>query len=58
MRQEDKHDERLEKRSPTIANGIDNDEELAEEATEEEIKRGDYTKVTRLAWDEYDPSEK
>ncbi|MGV3487932.1 MAG: hypothetical protein ACO1OC_05025 [Tuberibacillus sp.] len=47
-----------EKKAPTIANGIDNDEELEADATEAEIKRGDYTKVTKLIWDEYDPSGK
>lgn len=55
----DKKDgEHLDHRSPTIANGIDNDEELSARASKEEIKQGDYTKVTRLVWDEYDPSEK
>ncbi|GGH85591.1 hypothetical protein JOD43_003380 [Pullulanibacillus pueri] len=41
---------------PTIANGIDNDEELDAEATKEEVSRGDSTKVTKLVYDEYDPS--
>ncbi|WP_165763683.1 hypothetical protein [Halalkalibacter urbisdiaboli] len=37
---------------PTIAPGIDNDEELSQEATPEEIERGDYTKVVSLRYDE------
>lgn len=41
---------------PTIAPGIDNDEELNAEATESEVEKGDYTEVTRLVWDENDPS--
>ncbi|HET6872865.1 MAG TPA: hypothetical protein VFH42_07735 [Sporolactobacillaceae bacterium] len=58
MDPKDKNRDEWEGRSPTIANGVDNDEELAEDATEEDIQEGNYTKVTRLVWDEYDPSEK
>lgn len=36
---------------PTIAPGLE-DDELHRDATPEEIERGDYTMVTRLAWDE------
>jgi hypothetical protein len=53
----DNEQDKLVKRRATIANGIDNDEELEEDATENEIKEGNYTKVTKLVWDEYDPSE-
>jgi hypothetical protein len=49
---------RIKNEAPTIATGIDDDEELNENATAEEIRRGDYTKVTKLVWDEYDPSGK
>ncbi len=42
---------------PTVASGIDDDEELNQEATEEEVEEGEYTEVTRLVWDEYEPSE-
>lgn len=42
---------------PTVATGIDDGEELNQEATEEEIEEGEYTEVTRLVWDEYDSSE-
>jgi hypothetical protein len=41
---------------PTIAPGIDDNEELGQEATKEEIARGDYTEVTTLSYDEVDPS--
>ncbi|UTR09808.1 hypothetical protein MM300_18250 [Evansella sp. LMS18] len=37
---------------PTIATGIDDDEELSAEATPEEIKRGEYTKVITLSYDD------
>lgn len=37
---------------PTIAPGIDNDEELSQDATKEDIREGDYTKVVTLSWDE------
>lgn len=42
---------------PKIANGIDNDEELSAKASEEEIKKGDYTCVTRLTPGDADPDE-
>ncbi|MFD1737158.1 hypothetical protein ACFSCX_11410 [Bacillus salitolerans] len=41
---------------PTIAPGMDDSEELREEATEREKNKGDYTKVTTLSFDEVDPS--
>lgn len=41
---------------PTIAPGIDDDEELNEKATKEEIARGEYTKVVTLSFDEVDQS--
>lgn len=45
-----------EKQEPTIAPGIDDNEELEQNATKEEIARGDYTEVTTLSYDEVDPS--
>lgn len=39
-----------------IAPGMDDQEELKQDATEEEINKGDYTKVTTLSYDEVDPS--
>ena len=44
------------KKEPTIANGIDDDEELEVKATKEEVAEGEATKVTKLVYDEYDPS--
>lgn len=41
---------------PTLAPGIDEEEELNQEATEEDIEEGDYTQVTRVILDENDPS--
>ncbi|MBS4197390.1 hypothetical protein [Lederbergia citri] len=43
---------------PKIAPGIDTEDYYGEEATQSEIDKGDYTTVTRLIYDEYDPSEK
>lgn len=40
------------KNSPNIAPG--NDEELERSASKEERRRGDYTRVTRLSFDEVD----
>ncbi|HEY9062085.1 MAG TPA: hypothetical protein VIO64_16510 [Pseudobacteroides sp.] len=42
---------------PTVAPGI-NDEQLGENATKEDIKNGNSTKVIRLFWDENDPRSK
>lgn len=41
---------------PTIATGIDDQEELQQKASEEEVRKGDYTRVTVLSYDEVDPS--
>jgi hypothetical protein len=41
---------------PTIAPGMDDDEELRQEATEREKEKGEYTTVTQLSYDEVDPS--
>lgn len=42
---------------PTVAPGI-NDEQLGENATKEDIKNGNSTKVIRMFWDENDPRSK
>ncbi|MEH7234973.1 hypothetical protein [Bacillus sp. JJ1562] len=47
---------RQNKQVPTIAVGMDSEDELQEEATMEEIEKGDYTQVTNFSYDEYDPS--
>jgi hypothetical protein len=41
---------------PKLAPGMDDEEELNEKATKEEIARGEYTKVVTLSFDEVDPS--
>ncbi|MHC0035462.1 hypothetical protein [Pseudoneobacillus sp. C159] len=41
---------------PTIAEGMDTEDELNRSATEEEMEKGEYTSVTTLSWDENDPS--
>lgn len=38
---------------PTIASGIDNDEELEQKATNEEINNDEYTQVTTLTLDDF-----
>ncbi|MBW8351950.1 hypothetical protein K0H71_21340 [Bacillus sp. IITD106] len=43
---------------PKVAPGIDTEDSYGEEATQSDIDKGDYTTVTRLIYDEYDPSEK
>ncbi|MGQ9557627.1 MAG: hypothetical protein ACUVTU_06705 [Desulfurispora sp.] len=42
------------KTSPNIAPG--SAEELERSASEEERRRGDFTRVTRLSYDEVDPT--
>lgn len=41
---------------PTIAEGMNTEDELQKDATPEEISRGEYTNVTTLSLDENDPS--
>lgn len=36
---------------PTIAPGMETNDDLREEATDEEIQRGDYTEVTQFVID-------
>lgn len=51
--------ELIKKRSndePTVAPGIDDQEELNAEATSQEKKKGDFTSVTNLSYDEVDES--
>jgi hypothetical protein len=38
----------------SVAPGIDNDEELEQSATEQEVEQGDYTEVTTLTLDDLD----
>lgn len=44
------------RQGPTMAPGMNDQEELKQEATDEEIDKGEYTNVTRLSFDEVDPS--
>lgn len=39
-----------------IAPGMDDDPELNQRATQEEIEKGESTKVVNLSYDEVDPS--
>ncbi|WP_428909733.1 hypothetical protein [Niallia sp. Krafla_26] len=41
---------------PTIAEGINTEDELQKDATTEEISKGEYTEVIALSLDENDPS--
>ncbi|MBM6618839.1 hypothetical protein [Bacillus suaedaesalsae] len=41
---------------PSIAEGMNTEDELNRDATQEEINHGDYTEVTTLSLDENDPS--
>ncbi|CRK83673.1 hypothetical protein BN000_03663 [Neobacillus massiliamazoniensis] len=41
---------------PSIAPGMDDQEELEQSASVEEIEKGEYTSVTTLSYDEVDPS--
>ncbi|MEH7222340.1 hypothetical protein V7112_00900 [Bacillus sp. JJ1566] len=47
---------RQNKQEPTIAVGMDTDGELREDASMDEIEKGEYTQVTTLSYDENDPS--
>jgi len=46
---------KVRKKEPTVAPGL-TDEALGEPATMEDIKKGNYTRVTRVYLDENDPS--
>jgi hypothetical protein len=51
-----KRKEAIDKSSPTIAPGLDDQEELEQSATEKEVERGEFTSVTTFSLDEVDPS--
>ncbi|WP_185959703.1 hypothetical protein [Lentibacillus cibarius] len=40
----------------SVAPGIDPDDAFGEDASATDIEKGESTKVTRLTYDEYDPS--
>jgi len=51
--------EKLQSKSPnepTVAPGIDDNDELNQEATKNELEKGEYTEVTTLSLDEVNPS--
>jgi hypothetical protein len=41
---------------PSIAPGMDDQIELEQVATKEEVEKGEFTEVTTLSFDEVDPS--
>jgi hypothetical protein len=43
-------------KDPTIVNGMDDQEELDQKATKEEIAKEDYARVETLSYDEVNPS--
>jgi hypothetical protein len=53
MRKRHPHLSKESKAAPTY----DEEQSFGEDATEEEVKQGEATMVTRLVYDEYDPSE-
>jgi hypothetical protein len=48
--------DREKKVEPSLAPGMDDNEDLQQEASEQEIKDENYTSVTTLSLDEVDPS--
>lgn len=53
-----KPNEKKQSPDPKVAPGLDPDEAYGEDATNAEVEKGDYTTVTKLTYDEYDPSQK
>ncbi len=52
---EDKRGKSRKRKTPAVAPGYD-DEKFGEDATKEDIKKGNYTKSIRLFLDENDPN--
>ncbi|MEN1967114.1 hypothetical protein WMZ97_03450 [Lentibacillus sp. N15] len=52
-----KRNKQTEKYEDVVAPGMDEEDSFGEDATQSEIKRDESTKVTRMIYDEYDPSE-
>ncbi|MEH7416289.1 hypothetical protein V7266_13470 [Neobacillus drentensis] len=44
------------KKEPTMAPGMDDQEELNASASDKDVDNGEYTSVTTLSYDEVDPS--
>ncbi|MEH7123570.1 hypothetical protein V7122_21285 [Bacillus sp. JJ1532] len=47
---------KIQQETPVIAEGIDTEDELMEDATPSEVAKGEYTKVITVSLDENDPS--
>lgn len=54
----DKKKRKPHRNDETVAPGMDPDDSFGEEASETEIEKGESTRVTRMTYDEYNPSEK
>lgn len=48
----------IQKNEPTLAPGLEDEKILEIEATPQEISEGNYTMVTKLSYDEVEPSAK
>jgi hypothetical protein len=46
------------KKSPTLAPGMNDQDVLEQSASENEVNKGEYTSVTTLSYDEVDVSKK
>ena len=46
------------KQAPTLAPGMNDQDELEQSATVNEVEKGEYTSVTTLSYDEVDVSKK
>ncbi|WP_195891880.1 hypothetical protein [Neobacillus dielmonensis] len=51
-----KKNNKVNQQGPTVAPGIDDQEELEQSASQQEIDSGEYTSVTTISYDEVDPS--
>ncbi|XJZ28972.1 hypothetical protein ACF5W4_09390 [Bacillota bacterium Lsc_1132] len=51
-----KKQKETEQKEHMLAPGMNLDQELEEHASEDEIKKGEYTSVTTLSYDEVDPT--
>lgn len=49
-------DKRKKRDDEKVAPGLDAEDALEKDASEEEVEKGEYTQVTKLTLDEYDPS--
>jgi len=47
---------KIQQETPVIAEGMDTEDKLLEDATPSEVAKGEYTKVFTVSLDENDPS--